>query len=96
MLPGSEELDEPNKQPWFQAGGASAQAAFARSQEGERAATREDDVTLLVVKVPESQSRAFAGEVQATSCEAGNVCAEEARADLDAIANMASEGGPNC
>jgi serine phosphatase RsbU (regulator of sigma subunit) len=61
-----------------------------------RSATRKDDVTLLVVKVPESQSRASSGEVQATSSEAGNVCAEEAQADLDAIASMASEGGPNC
>ena len=35
MLPGSEKVDEPNEQPWSQAGLVSAQAAFARSQEGE-------------------------------------------------------------
>ena len=61
-----------------------------------RSATREDDVTLLVIKVPESQSRAPGSSSQATSSEAGKVCAEDAQADLEAIARMASEGGPNC
>ena len=37
MLPGSEEVDDPNAKPWSQAGLVSAQAALARSQEGERA-----------------------------------------------------------
>ena len=60
-----------------------------------RSATREDDVTLLVIKVPESQPRARSSS-QATSSEAGKVCAEDAQADLDAIGRMASEGGPNC
>ena len=37
MLPYSEKVDEPNGQPWSQAGMVSAHAAFARSEEGERA-----------------------------------------------------------
>lgn len=37
MLPGSEKIDERNGQPWSQAGAVSAQAAFAQSQQGERA-----------------------------------------------------------
>ena len=36
MLPGSDKLDEPNRQTWSQSGLVSAQAAFARSQESER------------------------------------------------------------
>jgi hypothetical protein len=55
-----------------------------------------DDVTLLVIKVPESQSREPGSSSQASSSATGKVCAEEAQADLDAIASMASEGGPNC
>jgi len=58
-------------------------------------ATREDDVTLLVIKVPDGQSRAPGPSSQATSSEAGKVCAEDSQDDLDAIARMASEGGPN-
>jgi serine phosphatase RsbU (regulator of sigma subunit) len=61
-----------------------------------RSAPREDDLTLLVIKVPESQSRAPGSSSLATSSEAGKGCAEDAQADLDAIARMASEGGPNC
>jgi serine phosphatase RsbU (regulator of sigma subunit) len=62
-----------------------------------RSATREDDVTLLVIKVPESQSRAPGSSSQASSFEAGKVCAEDAQADMDeAIAKMVSEGGPTC
>jgi serine phosphatase RsbU (regulator of sigma subunit) len=37
MLPGSEKVDEPKGQTWSQAGAVSAQAALARSEEGERA-----------------------------------------------------------
>ena len=37
MLSGSEKVDEPHGQPWSKAGLVSAQAAFARSLEGERA-----------------------------------------------------------
>ena len=51
-------------------------------------------MTLLVIKVPESQPRAPGCSCQAASSEAGEVCAEEAQADLDAIARMVSEGGP--
>ena len=47
-------------------------------------------------KVAKAEVTAKAGEVQATSSEAGKVCAEDAQDDLDAIARMASEGGPNC
>ena len=57
--------------------------------------TRADDVTLLVIKVPESQTRASGSFFEATPAEAGKICAEDAQAALDAIAEMASEGCPN-
>jgi len=60
-----------------------------------RSAARADDVTLLVVKVPESQARAPGSSSRATSSGAGKVCAEDAQVDLKAIAGMASEGCPN-
>ena len=47
-------------------------------------------------KVAMAEVTTKAGEVQATSSEAGKVCAEDAQDDLDAIARMAYEGGPNC
>ncbi len=56
-----------------------------------RSAKREDDVTLLVIKVPESQS-----EAPSVSSRALTLCAEDPQADLEMIARMASEGGPNC
>ena len=37
MLPGNAKIDERNGRPWSRAGEVSAQAAFARSREGERA-----------------------------------------------------------
>ncbi len=47
-------------------------------------------------KVAEAEAAAKAGEVQTAPSETGEVCAEDAQADLDAIARMASEGGPSC
>lgn len=47
-------------------------------------------------KVAEAEATAKAGELQATSSEARKASAEDAQADLDAIARMASEGGPSC
>ena len=47
-------------------------------------------------KVAEAEAAAKAGELQAAPCETGEVCAEDAQADLNAIARMASEGGPSC
>jgi hypothetical protein len=35
-----------------------------------------------------------AGKVQAGGFQVGTACADDARADLEAIARMASEGGP--
>lgn len=55
-----------------------------------RSATR-DDVTLLVIKVPASRSRA-----PSSSFEAGEVSADIGQDDLELIARMASEGGSNC
>jgi serine phosphatase RsbU (regulator of sigma subunit) len=57
-----------------------------------RSATRTDDVTLLVLKVPESESRAPVSSARATQQDQN---AEDARTDLDeAIERMVSEGGP--
>lgn len=56
-----------------------------------RSATREDDVTLLVIKVPASRSRPLG-----PSSKAERASAENGQDDLEAIARMASEGGPHC
>lgn len=56
-----------------------------------RSATKEDDVTLLVIKVRASRSRP-----PGSSSEAGKVSAENGQADLEVIARMASEGGSTC
>jgi serine phosphatase RsbU (regulator of sigma subunit) len=56
-----------------------------------RSATREDDVTLLVIKVPASPSQALG-----SSSGAEQASAEHGQDDLQVIARMASEGGPHC
>ena len=45
-------------------------------------------------KVAEVEAAAKAGELQTIGT--GEVCTEDAQADLNAIARMASEGGPSC
>ena len=60
-----------------------------------RSATREDDVTLLVVKVPQIRSTTPGRVSQATPSEVRRASADDAQADLENIARMASEGGPN-
>ncbi len=47
-------------------------------------------------KVADVEAAAKAGEVQTAPSETGELCAEDAQADLEAIARMASEGGPSC
>ena len=59
-----------------------------------RSAEKADDVTLLVVKVPESESRPPGSSAQATSSEERGRSVEDTQADLEAIARMVSEGGP--
>jgi len=61
-----------------------------------RSATRADDVTLLVLKVPESESRAPVSSAQATVSNERELSIEDTQADLEAINRMVSEGGSVC
>ena len=61
-----------------------------------RSATRADDVTLLVLKVPESESRAPVSSAQATVSKERELSIEDTQADLEAINRMVSEGGSVC